>query len=77
MMRDGWRATLLSGLALGVILLALFENILTSQAAANLLTNGGFEQGFSFRQGCGHVGLGWGCFTNAGQAVYGFYDDQW
>jgi hypothetical protein len=24
------------------------------------LTNGGFEQGFSFRQGCGHVGLGWG-----------------
>lgn len=77
MIRDGWRATLLSGLALGVILLALFENMLTSQAAANLLTNGGFEQGFSFRQGCGHVGLGWGCFTNAGQAVYGFYDDQW
>jgi hypothetical protein len=77
MIRDGWRATLLSGLALGVILLALFENISTGQAAANLLTNGGFEQGFTFRQGCGHVGLGWGCFTNAGQAIYGFYDDQW
>lgn len=77
MIRDGWRASLLSGLAIVVILLALLENIRAGQAAANLLTNGGFEQGFSFRQGCGHVGLGWGCFTNSGQAVYGFYDEQW
>jgi len=77
MFRDGWRAGLLSGLAIVVLLLALAESMLPGKADAELLTNGGFERGFTFREGCGHVGIGWGCFTNGGQAVYGFYDDQW
>lgn len=41
----------------------------------NLLENGDFEQGFH-RSGC-EVGFGWSCFTNGGQAEYGFYDEQW
>ncbi|MEZ4735867.1 MAG: hypothetical protein R3E79_52930 [Caldilineaceae bacterium] len=77
MFRDGWRAGLLSGLAIVVLLLALAESILPGNAQTDLLANGSFERGFSFREGCGHVGLGWGCFTNGGQAVYGFYDDEW
>ncbi len=43
----------------------------------NLLINGGFEEGFIYQPGCGHIGKGWHCFTNNGQAEYGFYDDQW
>ncbi|MBX3013203.1 MAG: hypothetical protein KF832_16920 [Caldilineaceae bacterium] len=77
MIQDGWRAVLLSGLALITIFLALAESIQPSKADANLLVNGDFERGFTYRDGCGHVGTGWGCFTNGGQAVYGFYDDQW
>lgn len=77
MMRDGWRASLLSGLAIVVLLLAFTESILPGKADANLLVNGNFERGFTYRDGCGHVGVGWGCFTNGGQAVYGFYDEQW
>jgi len=49
-----------------------------AQSDGNLLTNGNFERGFTYRESCGgHVGNSWGCFTNRGQAVYGFYDDQW
>lgn len=77
MFRDGWRAGLLSGLAIVIVLLALIETILPGKADANLLVNGNFEHGFSYRDGCGHVGIGWGCFTNGGQAVYGFYDEEW
>src|SRR5262245_8687975 len=43
----------------------------------NLLVNGNFEGGFLYLDGCGHVGVGWSCFTNNGQTNYGFYDDQW
>ncbi len=38
--------------------------------------NGGFEQGFNALS-AGHVGKGWGFFTNGGAANYGFYDEQW
>lgn len=38
--------------------------------------NGGFEQGFNSLS-AGHVGKGWGSFTNGGAANYGFYDEQW
>ncbi len=48
-----------------------------AQGGLNLISNGSFEHGFSYREGCGHVGIGWGCFTNRGLAVYGFYDDEW
>ncbi|MCD6290249.1 MAG: LysM peptidoglycan-binding domain-containing protein [Anaerolineae bacterium] len=46
-------------------------------APAELLRNGGFEEGFTFQPGCGMVGTSWGCFQNGGTAAYGFYDDQW
>ncbi|MCS6825346.1 MAG: hypothetical protein NZ553_01900, partial [Caldilinea sp.] len=49
----------------------------TSASLVNLLYNGGFEQGFTHRPGCGAVGSGWQCFTNGGAVNYGFYDDQW
>jgi hypothetical protein len=46
--------------------------------ANNLLVNGDFENGFTYQTACGgHVGTGWDCFTNDGQTVYGFYDEQW
>lgn len=41
-----------------------------------LVYNGGFEQGFN-PVADGHVGKGWGYFTNGGAANYGFYDEQW
>lgn len=71
---------LLSLLAL-LVPLALVLDPATSWATGtlrnSLLVNGGFEAGFVYRAGCGHVGVGWGCFTNDGQTRYGFYDDQW
>ena len=42
----------------------------------NLVYNGGFEHGFN-PASIGHVGRGWGSFTNGGAANYGFYDDMW
>ena len=42
----------------------------------NLLYNGDFEHGFN-PASIGHVGRGWGSFTNGGAAEYGFYDEQW
>ena len=42
-----------------------------------LLKNGDFEQGFRAVDGCGMVGVDWGCFTTGGVGGYGFYDDQW
>ena len=47
-------------------------------SAGDVIFNGGFENGFVYNPGCGGmVGAGWGCFTNGGTAVYGFYDDMW
>lgn len=43
----------------------------------DVIQNGSFESGFVMIPGCGMVGANWGCFTNGGQAAYGFYDDQW
>jgi len=43
----------------------------------DVIQNGNFEGGFVMIPGCGMVGAGWGCFTNGGNAAYGFYDDQW
>ncbi len=42
----------------------------------NLVYNGGFEHGFN-PASIGHVGRGWGSFTNGGAAEYGFYDEMW
>lgn len=47
-------------------------------SGADVLYNGGFEQGFESNPDCpGMVGAGWGCFNNGGAAVYGFYNDMW
>ena len=47
-------------------------------SAGDMIFNGGFENGFNYNPSCGGmVGAGWGCFTNGGTAVYGFYDDMW
>ena len=64
---------------IAIFVLAFVAGTRPSQAqdGANLLYNGNFERGFTYREGCGHVGISWNCFTNGGQAVYGFYDDQW
>lgn len=42
----------------------------------NLVYNGNFEHGFNPAT-IGHVGRGWGSFTNGGAAEYGFYDEMW
>jgi LysM repeat protein len=44
--------------------------------AEDRVYNGNFEAGFN-PIALGHVGKGWGYFTNGGAANYGFYDDQW
>ena len=46
-------------------------------ATMDVIQNGNFEGGFVMIPGCGMVGASWGCFTNGGNASYGFYDDQW
>ncbi len=64
-------------------MLALVASLMLGSAAGlavtqqEVLFNGNFEGGFSYIAGCGMVGKGWGCFTNGGSVVYGFYDDQW
>ncbi|MEM7134047.1 MAG: LysM domain-containing protein [Chloroflexota bacterium] len=60
------------------VALAVYGVSITTTYAtdANVLVNGDFEQGFH-RESCGDVGNGWHCFTNGGQAEYGFYDEQW
>lgn len=77
--RPLWNKILLILLALALLLppLIIDAGAGNAQSGGNLLTNGSFERGFSYREGCGHVGIGWSCFTNRGQAVYGFYDDEW
>jgi hypothetical protein len=45
----------------------------TPAPPANLIVNGGFEDGFAAGQG---MGVGWGRFTN-GKALAGWYDDTW
>jgi hypothetical protein len=64
-------------LVMGLLWLSTSTGQATGKQTGNLLVNGGFEEGFVLREGCGHVGKGWGCFTNHGQTIYGFYDDQW
>ena len=64
----------------GVVAVALLSGVLAMVSIAseeNILANGSFEHGFVQMDGCGIVGAQWGCFTNGGQANYGFYDDQW
>ncbi len=70
----------LMALALALaILVSLTLGSATGLAVATMdvIQNGNFEGGFVMIPGCGMVGANWGCFTNGGNASYGFYDDQW
>ena len=69
-----------------VLLLVLVLTLLVAALAAvqifavvsvNVLSNGDFEEGFTYVPDCGMVANGWSCFTNGGAADYGFYDDRW
>ncbi|HIQ11986.1 MAG TPA: LysM peptidoglycan-binding domain-containing protein [Caldilineales bacterium] len=60
--------------------LMLASGILSTMAGSSngeLIKNGDFEQGFRLVDGCGMVGVDWGCFNTGGAGGYGFYDDAW
>lgn len=75
---DGRKA--LSGfLAIVILLSAVAVGALpmpTVASSTNVLTNGGFESGFS-SQANGAVGNGWNSFTNGGAVKVSFWDDTW
>jgi hypothetical protein len=54
------------------VVLGLLVIVPVQGADPNLIKNGGFEEGFS-----GGVGVGWGSFSNGGNASYGFRSDGW
>ncbi len=65
-------------LALAILVsLTLGSSTGLAVATMDVIQNGNFEGGFVMIPGCGMVGANWGCFTNGGNAAYGFYDDQW
>ena len=69
---------LIAALALVLVASLIPAGAAPMASAGDLIYNGGFENGFVFNPSCGGmVGAGWGCFTNGGTAVYGFYDDMW
>lgn len=69
---------LIAALALVLVASLVPAGAAPMASAGDLIFNGGFENGFTFNASCGGmVGTGWGCFTNGGTAVYGFYDDMW
>jgi hypothetical protein len=72
-----FKHSVLVGRILLLGLLALLLPAPLQAAGPNLLANGSFEAGFVEAPGCGHVAVGWRCFTNRGAVTYGFYDDQW
>ena len=64
--------------ALGVMLtIAVITSLANGSSTGELLVNGGFEEGFEAKNGCGMVATGWGCFNTGGRGGYGFYDDTW
>ena len=72
--RRVWALAALFALLLSVSLVASSP---LATVDAELLSNGDFEDGFTYQDGCGMVGNGWQCFTNGGAAAYGFYDEMW
>ncbi len=63
--------------ALALMLATGLVSTLAGSSSGELLKNGDFENGFRMVDGCGMVGVDWGCFTTGGAGGYGFYDDQW
>ncbi len=69
---------LIAALALVMVASLIPSSAAPMASAGDMIFNGGFENGFIYNPNCGGmVGAGWGCFTNGGTAVYGFYDDMW
>jgi LysM repeat protein len=69
---------LIAALALVMVASLIPAGAAPMASAGDVIFNGGFENGFVYNPSCGGmVGAGWGCFTNGGTAVYGFYDDMW
>ncbi len=69
---------LIAALALVMVASLVPSGAAPMASAGDMIFNGGFENGFHYNPSCGGmVGAGWGCFTNGGTAVYGFYDDMW
>jgi LysM repeat protein len=69
---------LIAALALVLVASLIPAGAAPMASAGDVIFNGGFENGFNYNASCGGmVGAGWGCFTNGGTAVYGFYDDMW
>jgi len=64
--------------ALAIMLVSgVVSTLAGSGGNGELIRNGDFEQGFRTVDGCGTVGVDWGCFNTGGAGAYGFYDDQW
>ncbi len=68
---------MLLGLLLTLLIIGLAVVQIFAVTSGNVLTNGGFEEGFTYVPDCGMVANGWSCFTNGGAADYGFYADRW
>ncbi len=74
------RRTVLFALTAALMLMlatGIASTLAGTMNSGELLKNGDFEQGFRVVDGCGMVGVDWGCFTTGGVGGYGFYDDQW
>ncbi len=63
--------------ALMIMLATGIVSTLAGSGSGELIRNGNFENGFRVVDGCGMVGVDWGCFNTGGAGGYGFYDDQW
>jgi len=64
--------------ALAIMLVTgIVSTLAGTSSTGELIRNGDFENGFRVVDGCGMVGVDWGCFTTGGAGGYGFYDDQW
>ncbi len=63
--------------ALAIMLASGIVSTLAGSSNGELIKNGDFENGFRRVDGCGMVGVDWGCFNTGGAGGYGFYDDAW
>lgn len=63
--------------ALILMLITGLIHTLAGSSHGELIRNGDFEKGFRLVDGCGMVGVDWGCFTTGGAGGYGFYDEAW
>ncbi len=74
------RRTLFLALTVALALMlvtGIVSTLAGSSSNGELIKNGDFENGFRAVDGCGMVGVDWGCFNTGGIGGYGFYDDQW